>query len=95
MTGSPPPSAPSRPRFPGGIVAGWYPIKHLAPVRTLHEGIRLGGVRDVVATEIWLREPTSPLRLNGCGLLVRPSALALGGRVAADPGRAADAARHG
>ena len=58
-------------RFPGGIVAGWYPIKHLAPVRTLHEGIRLGGVRDVVAAEIWLREPTSPVRLNGCGLLVR------------------------
>jgi 23S rRNA (adenine2030-N6)-methyltransferase len=58
-------------RFPAGIVAGWYPIKHLAPVRTLHESIRLGGVRDVVAAELWLREPTDPARLNGCGLLVR------------------------
>ena len=58
-------------RFPGGIVAGWYPIKHRAPVRALHETIRLAGLRDVVAAEIWLREPTDPTRLNGCGLLVR------------------------
>lgn len=58
-------------RFAAGIVVGWYPIKHLSPVRTLHEGIKLSGVRDVVAAEIWLREPTDPTRLNGCGLLVR------------------------
>ena len=58
-------------RFPAGIVAGWYPIKHLAPVRTLHEAVRLAGLRDVVAAELWLREPTDPARLNGCGLLVR------------------------
>jgi 23S rRNA (adenine2030-N6)-methyltransferase len=58
-------------RFPAGIVAGWYPIKHLAPVRALHETIRLAGLRDVVAAELWLREPTDPARLNGCGLLVR------------------------
>lgn len=58
-------------RFPTGITAGWYPIKHLAPVRTLHEAIRLHGPRDVVAAELWLREPTDPARLNGCGMLVR------------------------
>ena len=58
-------------RFPAGIVAAWYPIKHRAPVRTLHEAIRLAGVRDVVAAELWLREPTDPARLNGNGLLVR------------------------
>ena len=28
------------------------------------------GLRDVVAAELWLREPTDPARLNGCGLLV-------------------------
>ena len=27
-------------------------------------------MRDVVALELWLREPLDPTRLNGCGLLV-------------------------
>jgi 23S rRNA (adenine2030-N6)-methyltransferase len=58
-------------RFPAAVVAAWYPIKHRAPVRTLHEAVRLSGVRDVVAVELWLREPTDPARLNGNGLLVR------------------------
>ncbi len=58
-------------RFPAAIVAAWYPVKHRAPVRTLHEAVRLAGVRDVVAAELWLREPTDPARLNGNGLLVR------------------------
>ena len=58
-------------RFPAAIVAAWYPIKHRAPVRTLHEAIRLAETRDVVAAELWLREPTDPTRLNGNGLLIR------------------------
>ncbi len=58
-------------RFPAAVVAAWYPIKHRAPVRTLHETVRLAGVRDVAMAELWLREPTDPARLNGNGLLVR------------------------
>ena len=58
-------------RFPAAIVAAWYPIKHRAPVRTLHEAVRLAGVQDVAAAELWLREPTDPARLNGNGLLIR------------------------
>ncbi len=58
-------------RFSTGVAAAWYPIKHRAPVRALHEAVRLGGVRDVVAAELWLRDPTDPARLNGNGLLVR------------------------
>ncbi len=27
-------------------------------------------MRDIVAAELWLREPLDPTRLNGCGLLV-------------------------
>ena len=27
-------------------------------------------MRDVMAAELWLREPVDPRRLNGCGLLV-------------------------
>ena len=58
-------------RFPAAVAVAWYPVKHRAPVRALHEAVRLAGVRDVAAVELWLREPTDPARLNGNGLLVR------------------------
>ncbi len=57
-------------RFGTGVLAAWYPIKHRAPVRTFLEAVRETGMRDVVAAELWLREPVDPARLNGCGLLV-------------------------
>ncbi|MFC7475347.1 23S rRNA (adenine(2030)-N(6))-methyltransferase RlmJ [Dankookia sp. GCM10030260] len=57
-------------RFRGAIQACWYPLKHRAPVRAFHTALQDAGLRDLVAAEIWLREPTDPQRLNGCGLLV-------------------------
>ena len=57
-------------RFRGAVQAAWYPVKHRAPVRAFHADIQASGLRDVVAAELWLREPTDPARLNGCGLLV-------------------------
>lgn len=57
-------------RFATGVFAAWYPIKHRAPVRDFHDAVRASGMRDVVAVELRLREPTDPARLNGCGLLV-------------------------
>jgi len=57
-------------RFRAAVQACWYPIKHRAPVRAFHAALRESGVRDLVAAELWLREPTDPGRLNGCGLLV-------------------------
>jgi len=57
-------------RFRAGILAAWYPVKHRAPVRDFHDALRAAGIRDVVAAELWLREPTDPRRLNGSGLLV-------------------------
>jgi 23S rRNA (adenine2030-N6)-methyltransferase len=57
-------------RFATGVFAAWYPIKHRTPVRDFHEAVRASGLRDVVAAELRLREPTDPARLNGCGLLV-------------------------
>ena len=57
-------------RFRGAVQAAWYPIKHRAPVRAFHEAVGAASLRDVVAAELWLREPTDPARLNGCGLLV-------------------------
>ena len=55
-------------RFASGVFAAWYPIKHRAPVRAFEA--RIAGLRDVVAAELLLREPTDPTRLNGSGLLV-------------------------
>jgi 23S rRNA (adenine2030-N6)-methyltransferase len=60
----------ARRRFPGGIVAAWYPIKHRAPVREFHDGLRGSGEPDLVCAELTLRPPLDPARLNGCGLLV-------------------------
>ncbi len=57
-------------RFPGGVLAAWYPIKARAAVRGLHDALRAAGVRDVVAAEIFLREPLDASRLNGCGMLL-------------------------
>ena len=57
-------------RFRAAVQACWYPIKHRAPVRAFHAVLRESGVRDLVVAELWLREPTDPQRLNGCGLLV-------------------------
>jgi 23S rRNA (adenine2030-N6)-methyltransferase len=57
-------------RFATGVFAAWYPIKHRAPVRAFHSAMRESGLRDIVAAELFLREPLDPARLNGCGLLV-------------------------
>jgi 23S rRNA (adenine2030-N6)-methyltransferase len=57
-------------RFPSGVFAAWYPIKHRAPARAFHAAVAEAGIRDVVAAELLLREPIDPERLNGCGLLV-------------------------
>ena len=38
--------------------------------RTLHDFAMLAGIRDVLTSELWLREPLDASRLNGCGLLV-------------------------
>jgi 23S rRNA (adenine2030-N6)-methyltransferase len=57
-------------RFPTGVLAAWYPIKHRAPVRGFHTVMRESGIRNIVAAELRLREPLDPGLLNGCGLLV-------------------------
>ncbi len=57
-------------RFRTGVFAAWYPVKHRAPVRAFHTALAESGIRDIVAAELWLREPLDPTRLNGCGLAV-------------------------
>ena len=57
-------------KFPQGVYALWYPIKHRAPVRDFFETLRRSAIRDAIACELLLREPVNPARLNGCGLLI-------------------------
>jgi 23S rRNA (adenine2030-N6)-methyltransferase len=57
-------------RFPTGVFAAWYPIKHRAPVRAFLDELRRSGIRDIVTAELRLREPIDPARLNGCGMVV-------------------------
>lgn len=57
-------------RARGLVQAAWYPIKGRAPVRAFHTALAESGVRDILAAELHLREPTDAARLNGCGLIV-------------------------
>jgi 23S rRNA (adenine2030-N6)-methyltransferase len=57
-------------RFAGGVLATWYPIKGRAPVRAFHTALQESGLKDVVAAEIFLRDPVDAARLNGCGMVV-------------------------
>lgn len=59
--------AMARSRFPGGVLAAWYPVKHRAPVRAFFSALT---TRDTIAVEVLLREPLDPARLNGCGLAI-------------------------
>jgi len=57
-------------RFPTGVFAAWYPIKHRAPIRAFHTQLQQSGMRDIVSIELCIREPDDPARLNGCGMVV-------------------------
>jgi 23S rRNA (adenine2030-N6)-methyltransferase len=57
-------------RFPSGVFAAWFPIKHRAPIRDYFAALKLTQIRDVTTATFWLREPVDPTRLNGCGLII-------------------------
>lgn len=57
-------------RMPSAVLAAWYPVKTRRQVRAFHDGVRASRIRDTVAAELLLRDPTDPARLNGCGLLI-------------------------
>lgn len=57
-------------RWPTGVYALWYPIKHRPPVDAFLGDLALTGLRRILATELTVRPPTSPERLNGAGLVV-------------------------
>jgi 23S rRNA (adenine2030-N6)-methyltransferase len=57
-------------KFRSGVFLVWYPVKSRARVRAFFDAVVASTLRDVVAAEFLLREPSDPARLNGCGVLV-------------------------
>ncbi|NHN89637.1 23S rRNA (adenine(2030)-N(6))-methyltransferase RlmJ [Acetobacter conturbans] len=62
--------AKARQRFPGCIVAVWYPVKHRAPPRAFFNALKDSGQRNLLNLELTVRPPLDPEKLNGCGLLI-------------------------
>jgi 23S rRNA (adenine2030-N6)-methyltransferase len=52
------------------ILAAWYPVKHLAPVRALRDALAAARLPRRVDAALYLRPPLEPSRLNGSGLVV-------------------------
>lgn len=57
-------------RWPGGVYAIWYPIKRGADVVPFHRWLARCGCERVLAAEVLLHAPDSPLRLNGSGIAI-------------------------
>ena len=62
--------ATARRRFPGGVVAAWYPVKRRAAVRAFHDRLVALDVRDLHAFELLRRPASDPAVLSGSGLVV-------------------------
>jgi 23S rRNA (adenine2030-N6)-methyltransferase len=57
-------------RWPTGIFAVWYPIKVRAHLLPFHRWFERHGVKKTLIAELLIHPDDSPLRLNGCGLLI-------------------------
>ena len=62
--------AEARTRWPTGVYAVWFPIKKRATIRPFERWLGARGWRDVLYAELLVRADNSPLRLNGCGMVV-------------------------
>lgn len=62
--------ARARARWPSGVYAVWYPIKLRSASAPFHRHLARGPFERVLVAELLVRADDSPLRLNGCGLLV-------------------------
>src|SRR5690348_355573 len=60
----------ARMRWPKGVYAVWYPIKSLRTIAPFHRHLSEGSFQRVMVAELMVLPDDSPLRLNGCGMLV-------------------------
>ncbi|MGE5505750.1 MAG: 23S rRNA (adenine(2030)-N(6))-methyltransferase RlmJ [Actinomycetota bacterium] len=60
-------------RWPTGLYALWYPIKHREPVAAFHAALAAERLPKTLAAELLVHPDDNPFRLNGSGLvLVNP-----------------------
>lgn len=57
-------------RWPNGVYAVWYPIKSHASIAPFHRRMAAGPFASVLVAELLVLPDDSPLRLNGCGMLI-------------------------
>lgn len=57
-------------RWPGGVIALWYPIKKREHTDEWLETLRMSGFDDLISAELYIREPRSASMLNGCGMVI-------------------------
>jgi 23S rRNA (adenine2030-N6)-methyltransferase len=57
-------------RWPTGIYAIWYPIKQREATRPFLRWFAANGMRKTLVAELLVHADDSPLRLNGCGMVI-------------------------
>lgn len=57
-------------RWPRGVYAAWYPIKSRRTLAPFHRHFAAGPLERVLACELLVQPDNSPLRFNGCGMLI-------------------------
>ncbi|HXR63070.1 MAG TPA: 23S rRNA (adenine(2030)-N(6))-methyltransferase RlmJ, partial [Rudaea sp.] len=57
-------------RWPTGIYAIWYPIKQREATRPFLRWFSANGARKTLVAELMIHADDSPLRLNGCGMVI-------------------------
>jgi len=57
-------------RWPGGIYAFWYPLKEPEAVEAYVKALKATGIPKILRLELSLRNPSTPPRLHGTGMIV-------------------------
>ncbi|MGH8118677.1 MAG: 23S rRNA (adenine(2030)-N(6))-methyltransferase RlmJ [Rhodanobacteraceae bacterium] len=57
-------------RWPNGVYAAWYPIKSHRAIAPFHRHLTQGPFDKVLVAELLVRADDSPLRMNGCGMVI-------------------------
>ena len=57
-------------RWPTGIYAVWYPIKLRRQILPFHRWFAANGIKKTLAADLMIDADDSPLRLNGCGMVI-------------------------
>ena len=57
-------------RWPGGTYAYWYPIKDPAETNAYVRDLKSTGIPKILRLELSIRQPSTPPRLHGTGMIV-------------------------